>query len=223
MRAAFRIFALTLSLLLLAKVESMDNMVTCTVEEATRDKSHCDLQLTEAGIATVLALAAAADSAVSNVFTSNPNSITTGNVWDEVSEILRECTELGMNKYVDPSGWEMHTPRKDEGRSLQAQQQQERELITCEGSCYGPRSSCCLLDPSFCASTCGAGCECRRRQLEANAAHPSAMERKHIITKCVANMEELRERLLDQDIPNFCLGDNTAAAIICNTFSSNYI
>jgi hypothetical protein len=184
MPSSFRISVL-LAICIATQVASMDMMVTCTVDEATRDKSHCDLPLSEACVEQMWASAKEADAEVfgEDIFMaseSNIDSISTSNVWDEISEVMRECAELGMRRYANPSGWEMHSNRNKEQenrRNLRPpkqqekreQEQQERELRRCQGTCYSPRSSCCLLSPSFCASTCGSGCDCsRRRQLGAD-------------------------------------------------------
>lgn len=221
----FRIFAL-LSVFAPRQVESNDIMVTCSVDEGTRNIDDCDLPPIEGA---------------------------TTNVWHEVSELMRDCTQLGMEQGYGKKDWTLYSlePRRN------LRQQEERELgkNRCQGTCYSPWSSCCLLWSGFCAGICGNGCSCDYRRLSeadeienvlaTNNGKDAELSNKDgdgehvqrrtmhehrvdVIANCVDKMEELRTSLLAQQPPNLCLAASTDAlgnplAVTCNAFSSVFV
>jgi hypothetical protein len=156
-------------------------------------------------------------------------------VMNDVSETLRSCTQLGMEQGYGKADWQMYTAER---RNLRFQQQQ-RELRRCTGTCYSPRSSCCMLDSSFCAGKCN-NCACDRRldekqeieevlanEFEHSMTLPNVKHRNAVIEDCVAKMEELRTSLLAQPTSNLCLGtsfheNKSPSPISCNVFSSEF-
>jgi hypothetical protein len=213
---SFRILAL-LSMFATRQVASNDIMVTCSVDEGTRSIDDCDLPPAVGG---------------------------TTNVWYEVSEVLRTCSQLGLERGLDAEAWTLYS--LEPKRNLR-QQDEQRELGTCSGTCYSPWSSCCLLWSGFCAGICGSGCDCNNRRLSEadeienvlannnsgkdaelsnnDVAHaPRRTQEEHreaVIADCVAMLEQLRTTLLALPTPNLCLAASTES-ITCNAFSSEF-
>jgi hypothetical protein len=156
----------------------------------------------------------------------------TESVWDEIEAALLQCSFEGMDLPASQTldmfkvDWKLNTSRTR--RNLR----QERDLRRCTGTCYTPRSSCCLLHSSFCASKC-TNCSCDYRRLSekeeienvlANS-EPANEDSRHderrllggredVIATCVATLEALRVSLLARN--NLCMGDSITAAITCD-------
>jgi hypothetical protein len=177
-----------------------DMIVTCNVDEETRNKGDC-----------------------------------TESVWDEIDAALLQCSYDGMDLAASQSletfgvEWQLYTNKTAVRRNLR----QERDLKTCRGTCYKPRSSCCLLHSSFCAGKCR-NCACSRRLSEeeeieevfanrelANEGGKQDQRRRLVggqddvvITTCVARLEALRISLLARN--NLCMGASITAPITCD-------
>jgi hypothetical protein len=157
----------------------------------------------------------------------------TESVWDEIEAALLQCSSNGIQASdleTFEVGWELYTPRP--AVAVRRNLRQERDLRRCTGTCYRPRSSCCLLHCSFCAGKCNR-CACSRRLSEEEEIEEVLANReltyeddKHdqrrldgrqqdVIDQCVIKLEALRARLLSQN--NLCMG-GSSFDITCDAF-----
>jgi hypothetical protein len=185
-------------------------MVTCNVDENTRNKEHCNW-----------AGSTGADS----------------QVWDDIEAALLQCSYDGMDLADSQTleffgvGWELYTPRPAD--AVRRNLRQERDLRRCTGTCYSRRSSCCLLHSSFCSGKCNR-CACSRRLSEEEEIEEVLANRELgyedskqdqrrrlvggqddvVIKTCVDKMMALRKDLVEKG--NFCMGTSITAPITCD-------